>query len=66
MTTRTNDSLMRRTADLALRYLGSLDDRPVAARAGRDQLLTELGGTLPDDGVDALQVIEDLAAAADP
>jgi glutamate/tyrosine decarboxylase-like PLP-dependent enzyme len=61
-----DENLMRRTADLALEYLDSLDDRPVAARAGRDRLQADLGGPLPEDGVEALQVIEDLAAAADP
>ena len=62
----TDDGLMRRTADLALEYLDSLDDRPVVARAGRDRLLADLGGPLPDDGIDATRVIEDLADAAGP
>lgn len=62
----TNESLMRRTAGLALEYLDSLENRHVAARAGRDRLLDDLGGPLPEDGVEALQVIEDLAGAAEP
>jgi glutamate/tyrosine decarboxylase-like PLP-dependent enzyme len=61
-----DEKLMRRTAELALGYLGTLEDRPVAAAVGRDQLLADLGGPLPEDGVDAQQVIEDLARAADP
>lgn len=59
-------SLMRRTTDLALGYLDSLEGRPVAATAGRDGLLADLGGPLPEAGVDALEVVEDLARAADP
>ena len=62
----TDTSLMRRTAELALNYLDSLESRPVAAHAGREQLLAGLGGPLADDGRDPLEVIEDLAAAADP
>jgi glutamate/tyrosine decarboxylase-like PLP-dependent enzyme len=61
-----NASLMRRTTDLALGYLDSLEGRPVAATAGRDGLLADLGGPLPEAGVDALEVVEDLARAADP
>lgn len=38
----------------------------MAASAGRDRLLADLGGPLPEDGVDALRVIDDLAHAADP
>ncbi len=60
-----HEKLMRRTADLALEYLDSLAERPVAAVAGRDRLLADLGGPLPRDGVDAVRVIEDLARAAD-
>ena len=59
-------SLMRRTTDLALGYLDSLEGRPVAATAGREGLLADLGGPLPEAGVDALEVVEDLARAADP
>ncbi len=60
-----HDAVLRRATDLALDFLGSLDERPVAARAGRDELLERLGGPLPDDGLDATRVIEDLARDAD-
>jgi glutamate/tyrosine decarboxylase-like PLP-dependent enzyme len=60
-----DETLLSRTTELALGFLGSLDDRPVGASAGRDRLLADLGGPLPDDGVDPLRVIEDLAGAAD-
>jgi glutamate/tyrosine decarboxylase-like PLP-dependent enzyme len=59
-------ALLRRTADLAADFLESLDDRPVAAAAGRDALLAALGGPLPRAGTPAIDVIEDLVRAADP
>ena len=58
-------ALLRRTTELAIEFLASLDDRPVAASAGRDQLLAALGGPLPRAGVPAVNVIEDLVQAAD-
>jgi glutamate/tyrosine decarboxylase-like PLP-dependent enzyme len=63
---RTHDAdLLRRTTDLALDYFGSLDERRVAPKAGRERLLSSLGGALPERGLDAEIVIEDLAAAVD-
>ena len=66
-TRRTTDRvLLRRTAELASDFLESLDERPVAPRAGRDELLTALGGPLPGAGLPATEVIEDLATSAEP
>jgi glutamate/tyrosine decarboxylase-like PLP-dependent enzyme len=50
----------------ALRFLDSLDDRPVWPRASLDDMLTAFGGSLPDDGCDAVDVIEEIASRADP
>ncbi|GAA2098864.1 aminotransferase class V-fold PLP-dependent enzyme [Microlunatus panaciterrae] len=47
-------------------FLAGLHDRPVAARSDVDQVATALGGPLPEDGEDGLQVIEELIAAAEP
>ncbi|MFP5342807.1 MAG: pyridoxal phosphate-dependent decarboxylase family protein [Candidatus Limnocylindria bacterium] len=58
--------LLRRTTELALGFLESLDERPVAATATRDDLLASLGGPLPRSGEAPTAVIEHLAAAADP
>jgi glutamate/tyrosine decarboxylase-like PLP-dependent enzyme len=58
--------LLQRTADLAADYLESLDERPVVPRAGRDALLASFGGPLPEVGLPADQVIEDLARDAEP
>ena len=62
----TDRALLRRTADLAADFLESLDERPVAAAAGRDELLATLGGPLPRAGTPEIDVIEDLARGADP
>ncbi len=62
----TDRLLLHATAELAADFLESLDERPVAPRAGRDALLAELGGPLPPEGVPASDVIEDLARIAEP
>jgi glutamate/tyrosine decarboxylase-like PLP-dependent enzyme len=62
----TDRALLQRTADLAVDFLESLDERPVAAALGRDGLLAALGGPLPRTGKPAVDVIEDLVRDADP
>jgi glutamate/tyrosine decarboxylase-like PLP-dependent enzyme len=62
----TDRVLLGRTAGLAADFLESLDERPVAARAGREELLADLGGPLPRTGMPAMDVVEDLARQADP
>ncbi len=59
-------ALLRRTTELAIDFLTTLDDRPVAATAGRDELLAGLGGPLPRVGEPAADVIDDLVRSADP
>jgi glutamate/tyrosine decarboxylase-like PLP-dependent enzyme len=58
--------LLRRTAELAADFLGTLETRPVFPRASVDELRRSLGGPLPDDPTDPQEVVEELAAAADP
>jgi glutamate/tyrosine decarboxylase-like PLP-dependent enzyme len=59
-------ALLARTAELASRFLETLPERPVGARAGLGSLREALGGPLPAAGLAPLQVIEDLATAAEP
>ncbi|MFL6019526.1 MAG: pyridoxal phosphate-dependent decarboxylase family protein [Gaiellaceae bacterium] len=59
-------ALLERTAELAADFLESLDERPVFPRASVDELRAALGVPLPDGPSDPAQVIEALAAAADP
>jgi glutamate/tyrosine decarboxylase-like PLP-dependent enzyme len=59
-------ALLRRTADLASDFLESVDDRPVFPRVTAPELLDALGGPLPESPTDPQEVVERLAAAADP
>ncbi|MBF9133614.1 aspartate aminotransferase family protein [Plantactinospora sp. S1510] len=58
--------LFVRTAEIAVKWLDSLDHRPVAASATLDELRSRLGGPLPVGPVDPMMVVEDLARAAEP
>jgi glutamate/tyrosine decarboxylase-like PLP-dependent enzyme len=58
--------LLRRTAELAADYVASLKDRPVYPHVEPDELREALGGPLPDKPLEAEQVVEELASAADP
>lgn len=52
--------------DAADRFLVGLPDRPVWPRAGLDEMLAALGGPLPEEGIDAEDLVTDLAHRADP
>ena len=60
------DDLLRQTRDVALRYIDSLPDRPVAESTSREELLEALGGSLQDEPMDPAEVIRDLVAGAEP
>jgi glutamate/tyrosine decarboxylase-like PLP-dependent enzyme len=62
----TEDRLLVRVADLARHFLESLPQRPVGARADLSSLRRALGGPLSAEGADPVNVVEHLAAAADP
>lgn len=57
---------IERAHQLAGSFLDGLDARPVWPRADITEMLERLGGDLPDNGLPAVQVVEELAAAADP
>ena len=57
--------LLRRTAEIASDFLESLDERPVWPPASVEDLRRRSGGPLPNEPVDPLDVVEELAAAAD-
>lgn len=59
-------ALLRRTAEIAAEYLASVAERPVRAGASLDELRSALRVGLEDASQPALQVIEELVAAADP
>ena len=52
-----NRELLRETCDLASAYLAGVKDRPVARPLDFSALLAKMGGPLPVEGEDPLQVI---------
>ena len=61
-----DDQLARRTADLAAGYLREIRERPVCEQATLEELRAAFHVPLNDEPLPAAQVIEELAAAADP
>lgn len=64
--TATVDSTLTVASERARAYLAGLADRPVAAAAAVDELRAALDMPLPDDGVDAAEVVRSLADASEP
>jgi glutamate/tyrosine decarboxylase-like PLP-dependent enzyme len=58
--------LLQRTAEIAADFLDSLDERPVGPEATVDELRAALGGPLPEQPSDPLEVIEKLARDVEP
>ncbi|MHB8641761.1 MAG: pyridoxal phosphate-dependent decarboxylase family protein [Gaiellaceae bacterium] len=58
--------LLELTAAIAADYLETLETRPVFPRITPEELRAALGGPLPDEPLDAEQVVTELAAAAEP
>ena len=58
--------ILKRVSDLAVEFLESLPERPVGRPVNYAGLLARMGGALPAEGEDALQVIENLVEAAKP
>ncbi|MDB4772466.1 MAG: aminotransferase class V-fold PLP-dependent enzyme [Verrucomicrobiales bacterium] len=57
-----HSEVLRRTLDHALGYLDSLPTRKIAARASLNELRNSIGRPLPEIGLDAVSVIDDLVA----
>lgn len=60
------EALLTMTRDLALGYIDGMDERDVAGSADHAQMLSALGGALPDGPDDPIAVVEALAAGVDP
>jgi glutamate/tyrosine decarboxylase-like PLP-dependent enzyme len=60
------EAALERAAAHARRWLSSLPDRPVAPSATADSLLSRIGGSLPPSSSPAAEVIDALAALAEP
>lgn len=57
---------LERAHEHALAWLGSLEERPVPPQASVEQVEKALGRELPEDGCDAVEVIDLLVEACDP
>ncbi|HEY1387765.1 MAG TPA: aminotransferase class V-fold PLP-dependent enzyme, partial [Ktedonobacterales bacterium] len=57
-------AVLERTLTHALAYLDQLDDAPVGATASLAELRRRFGGRLPQAGIEAIQVIDELVADA--
>ncbi len=55
-------SALAKAHELAVRFQGSLAERRVAPTASFDEILERIGGPLPDEGVLAASVVEQLVA----
>jgi glutamate/tyrosine decarboxylase-like PLP-dependent enzyme len=60
-----DEPLLRRAHDRAVDFLRNLPQRPVGARASRQDLLAALSVSLSDEGQDAAQVIDALSRGAE-
>ena len=60
------DDLLKRTLELAREYLDGRDRGPVWPTASVESLRAALGRTLPDEGIEPLEVVADLSHAARP
>jgi glutamate/tyrosine decarboxylase-like PLP-dependent enzyme len=58
--------VLRRAAELAADYVDTLGDRPVFPDVTPEELREALGGPLPEEPLPAAQVVEELAAGAEP
>jgi glutamate/tyrosine decarboxylase-like PLP-dependent enzyme len=58
--------LLQRTAEIAANYLDTLATRPIRPELGYAEMHAALDGPVPDGPTDALEVVEELAAAAEP
>ncbi|MFG2192283.1 pyridoxal phosphate-dependent decarboxylase family protein [Streptomyces sp. NPDC048639] len=60
------EAALRQAYDHALRWLASLSDRPVPARASAEEIVRALGAELPDDPSPPADVVDLLATACEP
>ena len=60
------DPAMRRAAEIGLEFIAGLPERHVGSAADAATIAARLGGPLPERGMDATTVVEELAAAVDP
>ena len=60
------EDALRRASDHALHWLDSVDERPIPPTMTADEVAAAVGGPLPDAGLDPAEVVDLLAAGAEP
>jgi glutamate/tyrosine decarboxylase-like PLP-dependent enzyme len=60
------DAALDRAAERAKQWLASVPGRPVGPLQSADEVLVRLGGPLPEEGQDAVAVLDELASGAEP
>lgn len=60
------DESLAKAHEHVRRWLSSIDERPVGPRVTASELLDDVGGPLPEQGTDPADVVDELAAKADP
>jgi glutamate/tyrosine decarboxylase-like PLP-dependent enzyme len=60
------ERVLSRAHELATDFLGGLADRPVWPRATFEEMLAAYDGPLPDEGLDPVAVVEELASLSEP
>jgi glutamate/tyrosine decarboxylase-like PLP-dependent enzyme len=64
--TQSYEPVLRRAREHAQTWLASLENRRIAPRSSADEVAAVFGGPLPDRGDDPVEVVDFLAANADP
>ena len=59
-------ALLIRTAELATQYIETLDTRPIRPDADYAAMLQAFDGPVPEEGMDPIALVDELAAAAEP
>lgn len=62
----TYDKSLDKAHEHVRRWLSSVDERPIGPRVTASELLEGVGGPLPERGMDPTDVVDELAAKADP
>lgn len=60
------DESLAKAHEHVRRWLSSVDERPIGPRVTATDLLDDVGGPLPQHGMDPADVVDELAAKADP
>jgi glutamate/tyrosine decarboxylase-like PLP-dependent enzyme len=60
------ENSLQRASEHALTWLGALDERPLPPSMQVDEIVSIVGGPLPERGLDPAEVVDLLAAAAEP